>query len=214
MIKGVLFDMDGVLVDSEKFICQAAIMMFAEIGLTVKPDDFIPFIGKGENLYLGGVAEKYSCPVDIDKIKARTYAIYETIVSGKLEPLAGVHQFIGRCKERGLRLAVATSADKVKMMVNLREIGLQPTLFDALVNGLDVERKKPFPDIFILAANRMGLNASDCLVVEDAVSGVEAAKAAGARCLALTTSFNMSQLKSADWIAPTLAEAPDEALNW
>ena len=72
MIRGVLFDMDGVLADSEPFICQAAIMMFAETGLTVIPGDFKPFMGTGENRYIGGVAEKYGLKIDIEKAKART----------------------------------------------------------------------------------------------------------------------------------------------
>ncbi len=64
MIRAVLFDMDGVLADSEKYICRAAIMMFAELGVKVEPEDFEPFIGTGENRYIGGVAEKYCITVE------------------------------------------------------------------------------------------------------------------------------------------------------
>jgi beta-phosphoglucomutase len=77
-----------------------------------------------------------------------------------------------------------------------------------------VERKKPAPDIFLLAAKRLGLAASSCLVVEDAVNGVAAAKSAGAKCLALTTSFTREQLSGADFFAATLADAPAVALEW
>ncbi|TMD78939.1 MAG: hypothetical protein E6I82_00440 [Chloroflexi bacterium] len=70
------------------------------------------------------------------------------------------------------------------------------------------------PDIFLEACRRIGLPPATCLVVEDAVSGVTAAKAAGARCLALTTTFEAAQLAHADWIAPDLAHAPAEALAW
>lgn len=214
MIKGILFDMDGVLVDSEEFICQAAIHMFKERGQDVQPDDFLPFVGCGENAYLGGVAEKYSLKIDIENIKARTYKIYEGMVKGKLEPLPGVFEFIEKARAKGLKLAVATSADKVKMLINLQNIGLRENTFDATVNGLEVERKKPFPDIFIYAAQKLGLKPEECLVVEDAVSGVEAAKSAGAKCLGLTTSFKADDLYKADWISNTLADAPDEAINW
>jgi beta-phosphoglucomutase len=113
MMKGVLFDMDGVLVDSERFICQAAIMMFSEIGLRVVPEDFNPFVGMGENRYLGGVAENYGVKVNIERTKARTYEIYEKIVRGKLLPLPGSHEFISECRKRGFKLALATSADWV-----------------------------------------------------------------------------------------------------
>ena len=214
MIKGVLFDMDGVLVDSEHFICKAAIMMFRELGVTVLPDDFQPFVGMGENRYIGGVAENHGVRVDIEQVKARTYEIYEQIVMGKLYPLPGAHEFISGCRKKGLRMALATSADRVKMEVNLREIGLVPETFQFIITGLDVENKKPFPDIYIKAAEGIGLEPEDCLVVEDAVSGIKAGKSAGCKCLAVTTSFDSAALHEADWICESLLKVPEEALNW
>jgi beta-phosphoglucomutase len=214
MIKGVLFDMDGVLVDSEEFICRAGIEMFKEKGLQVKPEDFKPFTGMGEDRYLGGVAEKYGFSFDVAKDKARTYDIYKELVKGKLKALPGVYAFINRCRGSGLKMAVASSADEVKVMINLEEIELDPSLFGAIINGNQVERKKPFPDIFIRAAEELKLSPEECLVVEDAVSGVRAAKEAGSKCLALTTSFEKSRLGEADWIAADLSQVPDECLNW
>ncbi|MBN2165280.1 MAG: HAD family phosphatase [Marinilabiliaceae bacterium] len=82
------------------------------------------------------------------------------------------------------------------------------------MNGLEVDRKKPFPDIFILAAKKLGLKPDECLVVEDAISGVEAAKAAGCMCLGLTTSFEKDKLMQADWISNTLDDAPIECIQW
>lgn len=214
VIRGVIFDMDGVLVDSEKYICEAATRMFVEHGLTIKPEDFLPFVGAGEDRYISGVAEKYGFSLDIERDKARTYELYGEIVKGRLEPLAGAREFIQKAREKGLKLAVASSADKVKVLINLKESGLAPENFDAIVNGLDVTYKKPDPEIFLTAAERLGLSPSDCLVVEDAVNGVAAAKAAGAKCLGLTTTFSAEKLSLADWIAPNLAEAPGEALDW
>jgi len=213
-IKGVLFDMDGVLLESEDFIARAAIMMFKERGLDVKQEDFKPFVGAGEDRYLGGVAEKYNHPYKIDELKKRAYDIYDQLVAGKLKPLEGVPEFIEKCRKKGLRLAVATSADERKMLINLRETGLNSNTFDALVNGSEVKKKKPNPDIFILAAKKINLKPDECLVVEDAINGVDAARNAGAKCLALTTSFNKEDLKEADWIAGNLKEAPEEAINW
>jgi HAD superfamily hydrolase (TIGR01509 family) len=213
MIKGVILDMDGVIVDSEEFIAEAAIRMFAEHGVTVRPEDFIPFVGAGENRYLGGVAEKYGFAMDMARDKARTYEIYGQIAKGRLKSLPGVRQFIRRARERGLKLALASSADEIKVMISLEEIGLPPETFDVIVSGSDVERKKPDPEIFLFSARKLGLLASECLVVEDSVNGVAAAKAAGARCLALTTSFPAEKLAQADWIAPTLAEAPEGAMS-
>ena len=213
-LKAVLFDMDGVLLDSEEFICRAGIMMFKEKGFDVSPEDFLEFTGMGENRYLGGVAEKNGIPFDLEKDKARTYEIYGEIVRGKLEAFEGVVDFIDRCRQRGLKLAVASSADPPKVNINLAEIGIPASTFDTVVTGLDIEHKKPAPDIFIKAAKNLGESASDCLVIEDAVSGVASGKAAGAKVLALTTSFSEEELAGADWIAPLLTNVSDEVLNW
>jgi beta-phosphoglucomutase len=214
MIKGVLFDMDGVLLDSEEYITRAGVLMFEEKGFTVQASDFKPFTGMGENRFLGGVAEQYNIPFDLEKDKARAYAIYGEITRGRLKPLQGVTDFIGRCRKRNLKLAVATSADKVKMLINLRETGLKEELFDTLVNGLEVEHKKPHPEIYQLAAKRLGLDPRECLVVEDAISGMKAAKEAGCKCLALTSSFPAEAFDQADWVVKNLTEAPDACISW
>lgn len=207
-IRGVIFDMDGVLCDSEKFICEAARKMFeVRYKENVRPEDFIPFVGAGENRYLGGVAEKYGIQLDIEADKKLTYDIYLDIIRGRLHPLPGARKFIVDCRRRGLKLAVASSADQVKLDGNLKEIGLGGGTFDAAVCGTDIERKKPHPDIFLRAAKLLDLPPGECLVVEDAPNGVRAAKAAGSRCLALTTSFDAATLKEAgaDETAPNLS---------
>jgi len=212
-LQGVIFDMDGVLVDSEPFIKEAGVRLFAEKGFTVHGEDFTPFVGTGEDHLLGGVAEKYGLPFDARRDKARTYAIYLELIRGRLRPLPGVFSFLDACRARRLKVAVASSADAVKVEGNLHEIGLPPDAFDALVNGSQVERKKPAPDIFLTAAQRLGLAPAACLVIEDAVAGVAAAKAAGSRCLALTTSFPAERLSAADWIVADLAHAPPNLLD-
>ena len=212
--KGVIFDMDGVLLDSEPFIIKAAMQMFAEQGLRVQPEDFHPFTGAGEDRFLGGVAEKYNFDFDVERDKKRTYDIYLEIIKGNLQPLAGVREFIKLCRKMNKKIAVASSADMRKVKGNLIEIGLSFETFDSVVVGDDVEHKKPSPDIFILAAQKIGLSPCDCLIIEDAPNGIEAAKAAGAKCLAITSSFSTEQLKDADWFAPDLNALPDEVLNW
>ena len=102
----------------------------------------------------------------------------------------------------------------MKVDANLRELGLPRSAFDAVIDGTQVARKKPAPDIFLAACRALSLAPAQCLVVEDAVSGVQAAKAAGARCLGLTTSFDSAALAGADWTAPDLAHVPEAALDW
>lgn len=214
MIKGVLFDMDGVLVDTEEYICAAAMEMFREKGIITRKEDFKPFTGMGENKYIGGVAEKYGISSPIDEMKARTYEIYGQLVKGKLSPLKGSKEFIARCQKKGLKLALASSADRIKVETNLKESGIGSKIFPVIITGLDVVNKKPAPDIYLKAAEKLGLDAGECLVVEDAVSGVKAGKAAGCRCLAVTTSFSMEELSQADWICDSLMGAPEDAVNW
>lgn len=214
MIRGVLFDMDGVLVDSEPYICKAAIIMFSELGVIVSEEEFQPFVGMGENRYIGGVAELHGLIVDIERVKARTYEIYKIIATGNLSALPGAHEFISRCRNKGFKLALATSADRIKMEVNLKEIGLQDNSFDTIITGLDVKNKKPFPDIYLKAAENLGLMPSECLVVEDAVSGIKAAKSAGCRCLAVISSVDVAALKDADWICDSLLNVSEEVICW
>jgi len=213
MIKGILFDMDGVLVDSEEFICEAAIKMFAEQCIYVEPEDFKPFVGTGEGRYLGGVAEKYGYKLDVDTAKFRTYTIYGDMVKGKLKALNGVKSFVAFCREKGIKTAVASSADRMKVDINIHEMGFTNATFDAVISGSDVTNKKPDPEIFLAAAAKLGLKPAECLVVEDAITGIQAGKAAGCRCLALTTSFNADQLKQADWICKDLSEVPEEIIR-
>lgn len=197
-LEAVVFDMDGVLCDSEPFIAEAAGRMFAETyGLPVTPEDFRPFVGTGEDRFLGGVAEKYGVTLALPRDKRRTYDIYLEIIRGRLQPVPGAKAFVEACRKRGLKLAVATSADRVKMNGNLREIGLPPETFEVCITGDDIQRKKPDPQIFQVAAARLGVQSTACLVVEDAVAGVQAAKSAGARCLGLTTTFDSARLRLA-----------------
>ena len=109
-LRGVILDMDGVMVDSEPFIKEAGVRMFAEKGYRVALDDFNEFVGTGETRFLGGVAEKHGIPFDAGADKARTYQIYLQLIPGRLKPLPGVFSFIEACRQRKLKLAVASSA--------------------------------------------------------------------------------------------------------
>ncbi|MBK9390056.1 MAG: HAD family hydrolase [Bacteroidetes bacterium] len=148
------------------------------------------------------------------QVKARTYEIFGEIARKNLFALPGAGEFISRCREKGLKMALATSADKVKMEINLTEIGLPPETFNSIITGEDVVNKKPFPDIYIKAAENLGLKPEECLVVEDAVSGIRSGKTAGCRCLAVTTSFSADALHEADWIYDSLLDVPDGVLEW
>ena len=154
-IRAVIFDLDGVLTDSEPLINAAAVAMFKEQGLVVQPADFLPFVGAGEDRYIGGVAEKYGFPLDLSSAKRRTYEIYLELVPDRLQAFPGAQELVRRCQQAGLKVAVASSADLIKIVANLRKIGLPPENWDAIVCAEDVKDKKPAPDIFLAAARKL-----------------------------------------------------------
>lgn len=204
-ILAVVFDMDGVLTDSEPLINAAAVAMFRERGLPVAPEDFRPFVGTGENRYIGGVAEKHGVVLDLEEAKRRTYEIYLEMVPGQLRAFPGAVELVERCRASGLRIAVASSADRVKIDANLNKIGLPAARWDVVVSAEDAVHKKPAPDLFLAAARKLGLPPAACVVVEDAVNGVQAARAAGMPCVAVAQSFPADQLQGADLVRASIA---------
>lgn len=211
-IGAVIFDMDGVLTDSEPLINKAAVAMFREKGLQVQPEDFLPFVGTGEDRYLGGVAEKYGFPLDGPAAKRRTYEIYLDLVPTELRGFPGAQTLVKNCRLANLKVAVVSSADLIKIEANLRKIELDPESWDAIVSGEDVVNKKPAPDIFLAAAAKLGVPPAACVVIEDAVNGVQAAKAAGMRCVAVAQTFPAEKLQLADVVRARLAQVTLAAL--
>jgi HAD superfamily hydrolase (TIGR01509 family) len=210
-VRAIIFDMDGVLTDSEPLINAAAVAMFRERGLVVQPQDFLPFVGTGENRYIGGVAEKYHFQLDIAEAKRRTYEIYLELVPRELRAFPGAQDLVHACQRARLKTAVASSADLIKIEANLRQICLPPDSWDAIVSAEDATHKKPAPDLFLAAARKLGLAPSECVVIEDALNGIQAAKAAGMRCVAVAQTFPADRLGAADLVRPdvTSVTLPD-----
>jgi len=205
-IRAVIFDMDGVLVDSEPLINAAAISMFKEIGLTVQPTDFLPFVGAGEDRYIGGVAEKYHFSLDLAAAKQRTYEIYLELVPSQLEAFPGAYDLVLACRKAGLLISVASSADKIKVLANLQKINYPPEFWDTVIVAEQVKHKKPAPDIFLSAAQNLNVKPAECAVVEDAVNGIQAAKTAGMRCVAVATTFPAVRLQEADIVRNKISQ--------
>jgi len=205
--KAVIFDMDGVLVDSEPVINAASILGLAEYGVHAQPEDFIPFIGTGEDRYIGGVAEKYGFKYQ-PEMKARVYEIYLEIVSEKLKVFDGTLDLLSNLQNNGIPMALASSADRLKIEANLRVAGIDFSYFSAVISGEDVSKKKPSPDIYLAAANRIGIPPEQCIVIEDAVNGIQAAKAAGMKCIAVASSFkkNVLRKENPDFLCDSICE--------
>ncbi|MGE4583518.1 MAG: cytidine deaminase [Sphaerochaeta sp.] len=205
MIEGILFDMDGVLIDSEPVILHAAMSYFSDLGVQVQPEDFTPFIGAGDKRFLCGVAEKYGLSIDFEQARHTLFAYYDQYAQDR-GPMPGVHRFLTNARKAGLKLALATSAAKMKAEMNLKAIGLTEADFDEVVTGDRIRRNKPNPDIYQLSALNMGLPTDQCLVIEDAINGIRAGKAAGCEVCAVQTTFNVSELAEAgaDYILSSL----------
>jgi len=217
-VLAVLFDMDGVLCNSEIVSRKAAAEVMAELyGLDVSPEEFIPFTGTGEANFLGGVARKFGAPFEVESCKAKFFEIYmaKYAVPGAGIGYTGARELVEACRAAGLRTAVASSADLVKVHANLRAADIPLDIFDTIVSADVFERLKPFPDIFLAAASHLGVAPGNCVVIEDAIAGVEAARAAGMRVIGVTTTLDESEMQSAapDCVLPVISAIDVERIT-
>lgn len=189
----IIFDMDGVLVDSEPVIEAAAIAGLKEYGVHAYPTDFIPFIGTGEDKYIGGVAEKYGVLYKLE-MKDRVYQIYLEMATTKLKIYDGIHSLLNNLQKYGYKMALASSADRIKINANLQVAKISHDYFSTITSGEDVIQKKPSPEIYLYTSHQLKVPPSQCIVVEDAINGIRAAKLAGMKCLAVATSFSQAML--------------------
>lgn len=200
-MKAVIFDMDGVLVDSEPVIIEASLRVLKKYGVEAKESDFKEFTGMGDDIFIGGVAHKYGLEYD-PSMKLQAYDIYLQIIDTHIKKFPGALPLIRYLKAKGITLAVASASDLIKVKANIKALGASENDFRAIITGSDVRRKKPFPDIYLKAAKAIGIEPSECLVVEDAVSGTIAGLSAGMKVAAVTTSFPEADLLNAgaNWV--------------
>lgn len=192
--KAILFDMDGVLIESEYLMRASAIRALADYGVQAKHEDFLEFTGMGEDRFVGGVAEKYGLTY-VTAMKELAYDYFGQDVMEQAHVPAGVKEMLLELHSRGYILAVCSAADLRKVKYNIQAIGVDESLFTALVTGSDVARKKPFPDIYLEGARQVNVAPADCLVIEDAISGIQAAHAAGMDAVGVPTTFTKEQLQ-------------------
>jgi HAD superfamily hydrolase (TIGR01509 family) len=142
---------------------------------------------------------------DLEVAIRRKQARYYTLAAGRLQPFPGVLALLIGLRQHGYRLGLASSGNREKVAFGMQALGLHGT-FDAIVTGDDVTASKPHPEIYRVAAGRLALYPSACVAIEDAPAGVEAAKRAGMRCIAVTNSVARGQLQAADLIVDSLAD--------
>jgi beta-phosphoglucomutase len=201
--RAVIFDIDGTLVDNMHLHAEAFGVFAERHGL--------PPLTKEDRARLDGRRNSEIFPIlfnrDVPRDEWVAYehekeGLYRELSRGRLSPLNGLHDLIERLKLERIPIALATSAPKANVVHTLAELELAAE-FPVIVRGDEVARGKPAPDVFIEAARRLGVDAADCLVFEDAPMGIEAAQAAGMRVVALTTSFQASHFEALQ-VPPTL----------
>ena len=199
---GAIFDLDGTLVDSFEAHWESWHAMCARHGVTLTRERFVRSFGMRNDRIIGMYwREDGKEPPPPDKAAAyadEKEALYRAAVARSFPAMAGGRELLGRLHAAGWRLAVGTSGPPENLRAAVQ--GLDASrFFHAEVCGLDVAHGKPAPDIFLEAARRLGLPPSSCVVVEDAVPGIEAAHAAGMPCVAICSAGHThAELAAAD----------------
>lgn len=183
-IRALIFDMDGLLVDSEPLAAKAMTDFLTRFGQSPRPEIAARLLGRRLPEAIAIVRDAYGLAADLEELTRMYGAMRLAALRGNLRPMAGAREILAFGREAGLRLALATSGMREHVDVSLAESGLEG-LFDAEVTGDQVQRGKPAPDLFLLAAQQLGVSPAVCVVLEDAPLGVEAAKAAGMRVIAV-----------------------------
>lgn len=204
-LHAVIFDMDGVIVDSEPYSMQALVETLREYGIEPTAEDLRQSYGRTVREDFANYFQKYGVSANLDAAIRRKQARYFALAVGHLRPFAGVMSLLERLRQRGYRLGLASSGNQEKVTFGMNALALDGR-FDAIVTGDDVTQSKPHPEIYLIAARRLALQPSECVAIEDAPAGVEAAKRAGMRCIAVTNSVSREQLQRADLIVDSLED--------
>lgn len=179
MLRSIIFDMDGVLVNSEPVHYRAYLMALEPWGKTFSYEEYKNYIGTVNAVILDGLIRKFGLPVTRDEfnemMKEKKAYLYER---DGYPGIDGVPDMLKCLKEAGYLLAVASSSPYENIIKATKALGICQ-YFDVLVSGESVEHPKPAPDVFLKAAGALGTAPEDCLVVEDSCHGVHAAKNAG-----------------------------------
>lgn len=201
-MQAVIFDMDGVLVDSEPLHRQHIQEFLVKIGVTEPEKLRHNFKGVSTKDTSRIIIETFELEYDIDEmIKMSRQAYIDHLNSlNELPSIPGAVKFVKSLAKAGHPLALASSASSKRIEMFLDKLGLKE-YFKVVASGDHVDRSKPAPDIFLLAANKLGVDPKDCVVIEDAENGVTAAKAAGMKCIAYAGSdHNTDNLLAADLV--------------
>lgn len=202
-LEAVLWDMDGVIADTADYHYSAWRDVFKERGVAFSKADYMRHFGQRHDTIIRFALGDKLSPKEVDAITENKQALYRRRVSRNIVPLPGAIKLIKLLDKHGIKTAIASSAVRKNIDVILRGLDIE-NLFQAIVFGTEVAEGKPSPQIFQLAATKLDVKPANCVVIEDAIAGVDAAKRAVMKCIAVTNSHPGARLKHADLIVDTL----------
>jgi HAD superfamily hydrolase (TIGR01509 family) len=208
----VIFDCDGVLVDSEPLMNREFAAMLTEFGLPMTTEQSMAtFMGRSMTSCLTIIRERTGRDVPADflpTLEQRAFAVFER----ELQPVTGISELLNVLDAEGITYGVASSGEYTKMQKTLGLTGLLPRLHDRLTSAVDVAHGKPAPDVFLLAAERLGVAPEDCLVLEDSALGIQAARAANMTAVGFSALTAEQTLRDAG--AHHVVRHPREVMPW
>ena len=201
----VIFDMDGVLADTGPIHFESWVKLGKKIGIEFTREFFDNTFGQQSPTItrkLVGSKVDEDCIDQWAKFKEKSY---REMVKDKLKPLPGVLKILADLKLKGFKLAVGSSGPSKNVDLLLTSLKIKEN-FDVIITAADVKKGKPEPDVFLVAADALGINPTNCLVIEDAPVGIEAAIRAGMISIGLTTTHGKEELLGAQLIIKDLSE--------
>ncbi len=184
MLKAILFDMDGVIVDSEPLHKKVQETILARYHIEPTEEELQSYVGLGVKPLLEKHIQKYRLPVSLEALHLfYLETLFRIFSNGELKPIPGAIELIQQAKAFGLKLAVASSSPLKLIQLILHRLKILK-YFDTVVSGDEVKKGKPDPEIFLEAASRVGCAPEECIVIEDSTNGVLAAKKAKMKCIA------------------------------
>jgi beta-phosphoglucomutase len=203
--RGIIFDLDGVLVDTGPFHKQSWYELAVNEGFGMSDEVFSDTFGMQNYKIIPLLAGRQLPAEEIERMSEWKERRYRELIADKLELMEGAKALLEDLKNNGFLLAIGSSAPRANLDVVLECCDIRD-YFDACVTGEDVRNSKPAPDTFLKAAERLKLLPEHCVVIEDSVPGIQAGKAAGMAVVAITTTRKRKNLKDADMIVDGLTE--------
>jgi len=204
MIEAVIFDMDGVIVDTELIHNTAEKKVLNDIGIDITLEEIRKYAGAASNVWFKEILKKHNKVADVYELKEKKFRMVYKILKRNIPVVPGALELIGFLKENGLKLALASGAPKEFADFIVSNLDLNKE-FDEIIGFGDYSNSKPDPELFLLASGKLGVDPKDCLVVEDSRLGVLAAKSAGMKCVGFANENSGNQdLSRADSIIDDL----------